>query len=193
LLRRVGYREAVSKYLPFRLTSPNAIDPAETFTAFLLSVVARARRFAHTSLLRADAALHAMLGISRIPVDDTIRNLFKRFGRDSASVFSPACGVGSWNGFRDVRRDIVWIWIPRCSSATGDSRVRCVGRIRASMGGPRIIRWWRCWPRRTFSCTAVAERKLWHGPRRGVFSQGGASAVAGKTCPSRGARRRRLF
>jgi len=32
-LRHVGYREAVSKYLPFRLTSPNAIDPAETFTA----------------------------------------------------------------------------------------------------------------------------------------------------------------
>ena len=50
-LRHVGYREAVSKYLPFRLTSPNAIDPAETFTAFLLSVVAGARRFAYTSLL----------------------------------------------------------------------------------------------------------------------------------------------
>jgi hypothetical protein len=43
-LRQVGYREAVSKYLPFRLTSPTAIDPAETFTAFLLSVVAGARR-----------------------------------------------------------------------------------------------------------------------------------------------------
>src|SRR5271156_2330135 len=32
-LRQVGYREAVSKYLPFRLTSPNAIDPVETFAA----------------------------------------------------------------------------------------------------------------------------------------------------------------
>jgi hypothetical protein len=64
-LRQIGYREAVSKYLPFRLTSPNAIDPLETFTAFLLSVVAGARRFAHTSLLRADVALHALLGIAR--------------------------------------------------------------------------------------------------------------------------------
>jgi hypothetical protein len=36
----VGYREAVSAYLPFRFTPPNAIDPVETFTAFLLSVVA---------------------------------------------------------------------------------------------------------------------------------------------------------
>jgi hypothetical protein len=34
-LRQVGYREAVSKHLPFRFTSPNAIDPVETFTAFL--------------------------------------------------------------------------------------------------------------------------------------------------------------
>ncbi len=33
-LQQVGYREAVSQHLPFRLTSPNAIDPVETFTAF---------------------------------------------------------------------------------------------------------------------------------------------------------------
>ena len=50
-LRQVGYREGVSQLLPFRLTSPNAIDPVETFTAFLLSVLAGARQFAQTSLL----------------------------------------------------------------------------------------------------------------------------------------------
>jgi hypothetical protein len=44
-LRQVGYRQAVRQHLPFRLTSPNAIDPVETFTAFLLSVVDGARRF----------------------------------------------------------------------------------------------------------------------------------------------------
>src|SRR6266436_5804242 len=93
-LWHVGYREAVSKYLPFRLTSPNAIDPAATFTAFLLSVVAGARRFAHTSLLRADVALHAVLGISRFPVDDTIRNLFKRFGQGQCQRFFS--GLWSW-------------------------------------------------------------------------------------------------
>ena len=79
------HREAVSQHLPFRLTSPNAIDPVETFMAFLLSVVAGARRFAHTSLLRADVTLHGLLGMK---------------------------------------------------------------------DGPRIIRSWRCWPKRTFSCTA---------------------------------------
>jgi len=33
----------------------------------------------HTWLLRADRALHALLGMKRFPTDDTMRNLFKRF------------------------------------------------------------------------------------------------------------------
>src|SRR5258708_31703075 len=78
-LRQVGYGEAVRQHLPFHLTSPNAIDPVQTFTAFLLSVVAGARRFAHTNLLRGDVAFPAMFGISRFPVDDTIRHLVKPF------------------------------------------------------------------------------------------------------------------
>ena len=41
-LRQVGYGQAVRQHLPFRLTSPNAIDPVETFTAFLLAVLAEA-------------------------------------------------------------------------------------------------------------------------------------------------------
>src|SRR5215469_8582998 len=86
-LRRIGYCEAVREHLPFSLRSPNAIDPVKTFTAFLLSVVAGARRFAHTSLLRADTALHALLGISRFPIDDTVRNLFKRFGQGQCQRF----------------------------------------------------------------------------------------------------------
>ena len=45
-LRRIGYGEAVRQHLPFPLRSPNAIDPVKNFTAFLLSVVAGARRFA---------------------------------------------------------------------------------------------------------------------------------------------------
>jgi hypothetical protein len=78
-LRKIGYRQQVSEHLPVHLRSPNAIDPGETYTAFLISVVAGARRFAHTALLRADRGLHALLGMERFPTDDTIRNLFKRF------------------------------------------------------------------------------------------------------------------
>jgi len=93
-LRQVGYCQAVKQHLPFRLTSPNAIDPVETFTAFLLSVLAGARRFAHSSWLRADVALHELLGITRFPVDDTIRNLFKRLGQGQCQRFFS--GLWSW-------------------------------------------------------------------------------------------------
>lgn len=78
-IKQKGYRQIVSGAMPFKYESPNAIDPAETLTAFLLSVIAGARRFAHANLLRADVALHRLVGIDRFPSDDTIRNLFARF------------------------------------------------------------------------------------------------------------------
>jgi len=80
-LHKIGFSKQLSEHLPIRLESPNAIEPAQTFTAFLMSVLAGARRFAHASLLRADRALHALLGMERFPTDGTIRNLFKRFTR----------------------------------------------------------------------------------------------------------------
>src|ERR1700733_4459666 len=129
-LRQVGYCEAVRQHMPFRLTSPNAIDPVETFTAFLLSVVAGARRFAHTSLLRADVALHAVLGISRFPVDDTIRNLFKRFGQGQCQRFFS--GLWSWQLER----------LPGCSAGYSldlDSTVfERYGRQQGALRGPNL-------------------------------------------------------
>jgi hypothetical protein len=79
-LGRIEYVQAVKKSMPVEFRSPNAIDPSHTFTAFLVSVLAGARRFAHAGLIRADRTLHQMLGIVRVPTDDTIRNLFSRFG-----------------------------------------------------------------------------------------------------------------
>jgi hypothetical protein len=49
-----------------------------------------ARRFAHASLLRGDHALHALLGLERFPTDDTIRNLFRKFGMGQVQrLFEP--------------------------------------------------------------------------------------------------------
>jgi hypothetical protein len=79
-LGKIGLVEAVRQHMPVRWKSPNHIDPTSTFTAFLMSVLVGARRFAHASLLRGDRALHALLGLERFPTDDTIRNLFRRFG-----------------------------------------------------------------------------------------------------------------
>ncbi len=102
-LGKIGFGERLRHDLPVHLKSPNAIDPGETFTAFLISVVAGARRFAHTSLLRADRALHALLGMKRFPTDGTIRNLFKRFTQGMVvRMYEP---LWAWQLARVARRE----------------------------------------------------------------------------------------
>ena len=102
-LRRRGLPEQLRQHLPIRLASPNAMDPAQTFTAFLVSVLAGARRFAHAARLRGDRALQALVGIERFPTDDTIRNLFKRFRqRLVVEFFEP---LWAWQLERLPRRE----------------------------------------------------------------------------------------
>ena len=102
-LERIGFVEAVRQHMPIRFKSPNHIDPTFTFTAFLVSVLVGARRFAHVSLLRGDRALHALLGMTRFPTDDTIRNLFRRFGMGQVQrLFEP---LAEWQMQRLPQRD----------------------------------------------------------------------------------------
>jgi hypothetical protein len=102
-LKRIGFPEQVQRDLPFSLSSPNAIPAGETFTAFLVAVVAGARRFAHSSMLRADRALHALLGMKRFPTDSTIRNLFKRFTQGMVvRMYEP---LWAWQVQRLARRE----------------------------------------------------------------------------------------
>ena len=84
-LRRIGNGRQVMESLPVHLQSPNAIPAEEMFIASLMAV--RARRLAHTALLRADQALHALPGMELFPTDDTIRNLFKRFRQSMVVQF----------------------------------------------------------------------------------------------------------
>ena len=101
-LDKIGFVEAVRQHMPIRWRSPNQIDPSSTFTAFLISVLAGARRFAHASLLRGDRALQALLGLERFPTDDTIRNLFRRFGMGEVQrLFAP---LAEWQMQRLPRR-----------------------------------------------------------------------------------------
>jgi hypothetical protein len=86
-LKLTGFREEADKNMPFTLTSPNAIRPVETLTCFLTSVLAGARRFSHTAVVRSDDALHAMMGVERFPGDDSFRNFFRRFNIGEVSRF----------------------------------------------------------------------------------------------------------
>jgi hypothetical protein len=86
-LNRIGFVKRVMEWMPVVHRSPNSIPPAQTYIAFLISVATGARRFAHAGWLRGDRALHGMLGIDRFPSDDTIRNLFLRFGMGEVQRF----------------------------------------------------------------------------------------------------------
>ena len=103
-LHKLGLVEKIRQHMPVCWKSPNHIDPAATFIAFLMAVLAGAKRFAHANWLRGDRALHAVLGLSRFPIDDTIRNLFRRFGMgDVHRLFDP---LAEWQMERlPVRND----------------------------------------------------------------------------------------
>ena len=67
-LHKLGLVEKLRQHMPIQWKSPNQIDPTTTFTAFLMAVLAGAKRFAHANWLRYDRALRAVLGISRFPM-----------------------------------------------------------------------------------------------------------------------------
>jgi hypothetical protein len=77
----------LGRLMPFTYRSPNAIAPEQTLFALLISIIAGARRLAHTDWLRADHALHAVLGLERFPGTDTVRNLLKRFTQPVIEAF----------------------------------------------------------------------------------------------------------
>jgi hypothetical protein len=89
-LGKIGLVEKLREHMPVHWKSPNHIDPTDTFLAFLMAVLVGAKRFAHAGMLRGDGALHALLGLKRFPIDDTIRNLFRQVGRGHVQrLFEP--------------------------------------------------------------------------------------------------------
>ena len=153
-LHKLGFVEKLRQHMPIQLKSPNHIDPTATFTAFLIAVLAGARRFAHTNWLRGDRALHALLGLSRFPIDDTIRNLFRRFGMgDVHRLFDP---LAEWQMERLPQRsggyslDLDSTVFERYGNQQGSLK----GHNPRKHGRPVIIPCWRCWPKPTSCSTA---------------------------------------
>ena len=87
-LGQIGFAREVQQHLPFaEPAANNAIPLAHSLTAFLMSVMVGAQRFAHCEWLRADRVLRAMLGVESFPSDDTIRNFFLRFSQGHIEAF----------------------------------------------------------------------------------------------------------
>src|SRR6266700_4625479 len=53
-LHKLEWVEKIRQHMPVRWKSPNHIDPTATFIAFLMAVLAGAKRFAHANWLRGD-------------------------------------------------------------------------------------------------------------------------------------------
>jgi hypothetical protein len=86
-LRHIGFHTVVAQAMPFAYRSPRALPLVDIFTAFLISVVLGASRFAHCDWLRFDTALHALLGIARFPANDAILRFFGRFSQGHIEAF----------------------------------------------------------------------------------------------------------
>ena len=100
-LNRIGLVQKVIECMPFTHRSPNSIPPAQTYIAFLISVTVGARRFAQTSWLRGDRALHGLLGIDRFM--SQMRSLTNLAGNGVATIV-----VAKWeNEFDPVQADAV--------------------------------------------------------------------------------------
>lgn len=86
-LRHIGFCRVAAEAMPFAYLSPRALPLVDIFTAFLVSVILGASRFAHCDWLRFDKALHALLGIRRFPADDAILRFFGRFTQGRIEAF----------------------------------------------------------------------------------------------------------
>jgi hypothetical protein len=103
-LGRIGLVEQLASRAPYQPKSANHYAPGQILVGFILSVIAGAQRFAHANQLRADRALHALLGMQRFPSDDTILNYFRRFNQAEIDASGGPCGAGLSVGFRHWKR-----------------------------------------------------------------------------------------
>ena len=89
-LQRIDLVGQIRQYMPVRWRSRNQIDPTATLISFLMAVLVGARALRARQLAARHRALHTLLGITRFPTDDTIRNLFRRFGMgDVHQLYAP--------------------------------------------------------------------------------------------------------
>jgi hypothetical protein len=81
MLGRIGFSQALRQSGLPQPGSNRGFDPVEVMQSFLVSVWVGGTRFAHTALLRFDAALRQIFGLDQVPSATTFTRFFRRFGR----------------------------------------------------------------------------------------------------------------
>ena len=97
LLRRLGWQEALAEAALPQPRSNRGIDPVMMVKSFLITIWTGGGRFAHTALVRFDATLRSVFGLSRVGSVSTFTRFFRRFRQKQVEeVFSHLSGW-LWN------------------------------------------------------------------------------------------------
>jgi len=100
LLRRVGWEEAlVAAPLP-QPGSNRGIDPVLMVKGFLVTVWTGGGRFAHTALVRFDAALRSIFALSNMGSVSTFSRFFRRFGQKQVEEVFKHLSLWFWERVR---------------------------------------------------------------------------------------------
>src|SRR5271167_1144431 len=130
-LHKLGFVEKLRQHMPIQLKSPNHIDPTATFTAFLIAVLAGARRFAHANWLRGDrvcvassssAGCAAGWKTTRLSSSNRVRSKSQRPNPSSPTNFASCWMLAMFRtlGSGDATTSIVRIGcVPSCCSPDG--------------------------------------------------------------------------
>ena len=86
-LGRIGLVEQLASRNPYQPKSPKHYHPGQNPVWFHFERHSRGPAFCPYHQLRADRALHALLGMKRFPSDDTILNYFRRFSQAEVERF----------------------------------------------------------------------------------------------------------
>lgn len=96
LLRRLDWHEALARAPLPQPASNRGIDPALMVKGFLVTIWTGGGRFAHTALVRFDAALRAIFGLKHVGSVSTFSRFFRRFGRKQVEEVFGHLSAWTW-------------------------------------------------------------------------------------------------
>ena len=112
-----------SRIGPLKYTSPNAPKKADVMGAFPLSVLAGQKHYCHITAIRADDVVTELLGMEKIPSEDSVRRAFLQVGEAESSAWLTRHLIASrsleaFPGLGDTERDQPPVnWFPRLTSS----------------------------------------------------------------------------
>jgi hypothetical protein len=97
LLFKLGWDEALAKAPLPQPGSNRGIDPVLMVKSFVVTIWTGGGRFAHTALVRFDAALRSVFGLSQVASVSTFTRFFRRFGQKEDEALIAHLSTWLWD------------------------------------------------------------------------------------------------